>query len=147
MKGDSETDAPLQERFAQLKEDDARRAPDFAAMMAQARGTIGPATIGRAPLEARPADSSRERAARPVTGRRVLRWAVPVAIAAGLATVMLLPDRSADQEFDRLVTEWSRTSDATRHAPTDGLLAPPSIGLLGGMSPVGSGVGALRGRS
>jgi hypothetical protein len=143
MMGDSETDALLRERFAQLEAEDARRAPDFAAMMAQARGTIG-----RAAQDDPAAPSPRTRDVLPVANRRVvLRWAIPVAIAAGLAGIMLLPRRSADQEFDRLVTEWSRTSDATRHAPTDGLLARPGIGLLGGMSPVGSGVGAIRGPS
>ena len=142
MKGDAESDALLRERFAQLQEEDARRAPDFAAMMARAREAIGRATLDDRPVVSPPA-----RAARLITRRRVLRWAVPVAIAAGLATVMLLPRRSADQEFDRPVTEWSRISDSTRHAPTDGLLNRPGIGLLGGMAPVGSGTGAFRGRS
>ncbi|MEP7381733.1 MAG: hypothetical protein ABI910_08610 [Gemmatimonadota bacterium] len=126
MRGDTELDALLRERFARLKEDDARRTPDFAPMLAQARRSIADA--------------------RPASRLRVLRWALPLAVAAGLTAIVLIPERAADREFDRLVTEWSRTSDATRHAPTDGLLAPATAGLLDGLPAIGSGIGAFRGR-
>lgn len=175
MKGDTETDALLKDRFARLKGGDAQRAPDFAAMMARARREIDArASVPVAPVEEsarlRPIDTqsvriqpaeapaNSERAGRGVAVRAasvhrrrpVLRWGVPLALAAAIAAIVVvprLPDRAADREFDRLVTEWSRTTEATRHAPTDALLSLPGVGLLGNMPPIGSGVGALRGPS
>ncbi len=142
MKGDREIDSLLQQRFARLRDEDARRAPDFSEMVGRARRDSAEAGESTAPATPRGA-----RTARPGARRRVLRWVVPMAVAAGLAAIAILPDRGADREFDRLVTEWSRTSEATRQAPTDGLLSLPGVGLLGGMPAVGSGVGAIRGRS
>lgn len=175
MKGDTETDALLKGRFARLKGGDAQRAPDFAAMMARARREIDArasarVAAGEEPARSRPNDghtvrirpaepparserAGRDSYARVANGhgrRPVLRWAVPLALAAGIAAIVVvprLPDRAADREFDRLVTEWSRTTEATRHAPTDALLSLPGVGLLGNMPPIGSGVGALRGPS
>ncbi len=165
MKGDNEGDALLEQRFARLRAEDAERAPDFSAMIAQARGVVearaldarrqtADAVVGSVtdlqPRATHRSLPSTERASRAITPRRALRWAIPLAAAAGLAGIAYIPrqhDRAADQEFDRLVSQWSRTSDATRNAPTDGLLATPAIGLMQNLPAIGSGVGAPRGRS
>lgn len=178
MKGDIEGDAHLEEGFARLKAEDAARAPDFSAMIAQARSVVHarsavqarsvvharsafdvrtPETDARTQSlnELQPAATHRaaprvEHVSRSIAPRHALRWAIPLAVAAGLAAIAYLPrqrDRVADREFDRLVSEWSRTSDATRNAPTDGLLATPAIGLMQNLPAIGSGVGAPRGRS
>ncbi len=182
MKGDIEGDALLEERFARLKAEDAERAPDFSAMIAQARSVVSARSavsargavhapsavdaraqttgaraefVAESVAESPPAATHRSAPPashdlRSIARGRVLRWAIPLAAAAGLAAIAYLPrqhDRAADQEFDRLVSEWSRTSDATRNAPTDGLLATPAIGLMQNLPAIGSGVGAPRGRS
>lgn len=150
MKGDMEGDTLLEECFARLKGEDASRAPDFSTMIARARSAVE----ARAHATGAGAESATvihpDRASATNTRRRVLRWAIPMAVAACLAAIAYLPrerGRVADQEFDRLVSEWSRTSDVTRNAPTDGLLATPAIGLMQNLPAIGSGVGAPRGRS
>jgi hypothetical protein len=81
--------------------------------------------------------------------RHVL-WAGPLAIAAGLGAIYLLPVRTAesaaDREFDRLVTEWTRTAAATSHVPTDGLLSVPGAELLDHATARGVGGGVEWGR-
>ena len=150
MKGNAELDELLQQRFESQKRHDARHAPAFDAMLLRARQDAAALVPDAAHIRALSAPSHR-RAAR----RRHVLWAGPLAIAAGLGAIYLLPVRTAesaaDREFDRLVTEWTRTAAATSHVPTDGLLSVPGVELLGTMpllgGGVGGGVGAVRGRS
>lgn len=169
MKGDTENDALLQDRFARLRAGDAESAPDFAKMMTRVRREVDaranatalerePSSHGQPPQRGRGDERATERAVRSSPAdlrstndrRPLMRWAVPLALAAGIGAIVFLPrlpDRAADREFDRLVSEWSRTSEATRHAPTDGLLDLPGFGLVEDMPAIGSGVGSIRGQS
>jgi len=146
MKGDAELDELLQQRFERQRVHDVRHAPTFEAMLLRARQDAATSVPVVEHIRAVPTPSQ-PRAAR----RRVVRWAGPLAIAAGLGAIYLLSARTAesaaDREFDRLVTEWTRTAAATSHAPTDGLLTIPGSELLGTMPRLGLGVGGARGRS
>lgn len=142
MKGDAELDELLGRQFEQLKAQDVRQAPPFGVILERARRAIDaePAAVV--------AIAPRVAATRAWTSRRrVMLWAGPLAIAAGLGAIWLLPTRSADREFDRLVREWSQTAAATSRAPTDGLLTTPGGDFLGGMPSIGSGIGSRQGRS
>lgn len=146
MKGDAELDALLQQRFESQKRHDAQHAPAFEAMLLRARQDAADSVPVVEHIVALPAPSQ-PRAAR----RRIVRWAGPLAIAAGLGAIYLLSartaERAADREFDRLVTEWTQTAAATSHAPTDGLLSSPGSELLGSMPRLGPVLGGVRGRS
>ena len=124
---DDEFDDALRTRFEGLRRADAREAPPFAEMVARARAAAMP--------PAAPA---------PVLRRR-RSWAfiaAPLAAAAGLA-LWLAPGRAADREFERAVSEWSRTERALA-SPTDGLLAVPGSEYLRRLPIVGSGAAERR---
>ncbi|MCC6242521.1 MAG: hypothetical protein IT353_06745 [Gemmatimonadaceae bacterium] len=106
-------DAHLQREFDVIRAIDRTRAPDAATMIARARAVAACAPVV-SPVSA------------PVKRWRTspLTWAIPAVAAAGLAAVLLIPRANADDEFESLVTDWSRTSAALR-APTDRLLALP----------------------
>jgi ferric-dicitrate binding protein FerR (iron transport regulator) len=142
MKGDADFDELLQREFEQLKSQDRLHAPPFGAMLERARHDFELTPV--AAIDAAP----RAAATRTWTmRRRVMLWAGPLAIAAGLGAIWFIPERTADREFDRLVMEWSQTAAATSRAPTDGLLATPGGDFLGAMPSIGSGIGGRRGRS
>lgn len=144
MTPDDELDELLRHRFAGVRDADARRAPAFGEMVARARAAIPaepvvpmdvPNSVTRSPIV--PAAPRR---------RSPWRWvaaAAPLAVAAGLAGIWLAPSRAADREFERLVSEWSRTERAL-NAPTDGLLAVPGSEYLRRLPALGSGAGATR---
>lgn len=127
MTHDDELEQQLRPAFDGLRRADAQATPSFEAMLARAR------VQAVAPV-ASPAHQS---------PRRMWRWAAyaaPLAAAAGLA-VWLAPDRAGDREFERAVSEWSRTE---RSLPTDGLLAVPGSEYLRRLPALGSGAGERR---
>jgi len=144
MTPDDPLDELLQSRFAALRDDDARRAPAFADLVARARAaaaerpTAPGATPGAAPSAAPPL------VAAPAAWRRPRTWAfaAPFAIAAGLAGLWLQPSRVADREFEKVVSEWSRTTERSRHSPTDALLTVPGGEYLRRLPAVGGGAGS-----
>jgi hypothetical protein len=69
--------------------------------------------------------------------------ATPLAVAAGLAAILLSPSRSAERDFERTVAEWSRV-ERTLTLPTDGLLAVPGSEYLRRLPVLGTGAGASR---
>lgn len=124
----------LREGFRRLREEEARAAPSFAAMMARARsGTLTGEEIPGAP----PAPTSTEDTLS-VRRNRWIRWLPPLAAAAALSTLLLSGSREADREFDRLVTEWSQTSRVALHSPTDRLLTVPGSQYLRSLPTLGS---------
>lgn len=128
----SSDDRHLRDAFARLREHDRGRTPDAAAMLARARAEASG-------LAAEHGDAGRSggddlAAARRDRSRgRHLRWGVPgisVALAAGLAAVLLLgPGADEDAQFDRVVQAWAETGGAWR-APTDDLLRMPGDEIL-----------------
>ncbi|MBK8250820.1 MAG: hypothetical protein IPK85_26005 [Gemmatimonadetes bacterium] len=122
MTDDDTLEQQLRPAFDGLRRADAQATPSFEAMMARARV---------------PANAHGDV---PVAGarRRVWRWAAiaaPLAAAAGVA-LWLGPDRAGDREFERAVTEWSRTE---RALPTDGLLSVPGSEYLRRLPALGTG--------
>ena len=120
-------DDALRRHFSALRESDARQAPDFSVMIAGTGRTRRP-------------------------WRRVA-WAVPLLVAAGLAVVVLSPrvvdrtaDQAADREFEALVGEWTRTTQAARELPTDALLPLSGSEYLRSLPVIGGGLGAPRSR-
>ena len=106
-----------EERFAELREEDARRAPDFTAMYETA-------------VQA----SEQSRSSIPLEGRRArtTRWtyAATILAAAAIAGILLLtPDPDAD--FEALVSSYSVDFGGSRwQSPTDGLLDAPGMNLI-----------------
>jgi hypothetical protein len=127
MSDESQLDEQLTRHFGALRAADARRAPDFGAMRAAAQSAIPDAAPTAFPVHA----VSRRR--RP----RVFVLALPVLAAAGLLLLLRPRASSADREFEALVTEWSRTTAATRSSPTDALLSLPGDEYLRGMPTLG----------
>lgn len=130
MSQEDELERELRPAFEALRRADARATPAFDAMLARAR-TQATAPVGVAVRRA---------------PRRYWRWAAyaaPLAAAAGLA-LWLIPARSADLEFERAVTEWSRTA---RALPTDGLLSVPGSEYLRRLPAFGTGAPGPRGPS
>lgn len=127
MTHDDELEQQLRPAFDGLRRADAQATPSFEAMLARAREQAA------APREVRDVQSP----------RRAWRWVAfvaPLAAAAGLA-LWLVPDRAGDREFERAVTEWSRTD---RALPTDGLLSVPGSEYLRRLPALGSGVAERR---
>ncbi len=151
MNHDDPLDATLRRHFDTLRTLDRAQAPDFASMAARARQTAAQTTAQTAaptvehkvdhtvalttdaitsatpvlvPI-ASPTASPRRRTISPWA------WGIPALAAAALAAVMLVPrGDAADQEFEALVADWSRTTQLTMRAPTDGLLAVPGSEYL-----------------
>lgn len=138
MMPDHELDDALRRRMAGLREADARHTPPFGEMMARARATIANGTPAEVVI------------AGPVVPTRAwLRrrtWIVggPLLLAAGLAGIWLRPSLAADREFEKMVSEWSRTAARSLHSPTDGLLAVPGAEFLRRMPALGEGTGTPR---
>lgn len=147
MKQDDPLDATLRRHFDTLRTLDRAQAPDFPSMAARARemaahtveqttaqttaqttglatDAITSATPVLVPI-ASPTASPRRRTVSPWA------WGIPALAAAGLAALMLVPrGDAADQEFEALVADWSRTTQLTMRAPTDGLLVVPGSEYL-----------------
>lgn len=129
MTDGSSDDRHLRDAFARLRELDRDRTPDAAAMLARARTEAERLVdAGERPGGDDLADARRGRAR-----RRGLPWGWPglsVALAAGLAAVLLVASGGDDDaDFDRVVQAWAETGGAWR-APTDGLLRMPGDEIL-----------------
>lgn len=115
-------DRDLREAFGRLRDADASRTPDAAILLARARAQAD-----------RPDAPELESARRRRAWRRGLRWGVPgvsVALAAGLAAVLLVPGGGdEDAAFDQAVQAWAETGGSWR-SPTDDLLRMPGDELL-----------------
>jgi anti-sigma factor RsiW len=140
-----ELDERLARHFSQERAGDARRSPPFAEMLARARSAVMAEGAMAGVTAAHPATIPP--GARPIPrARRHWRWALvatPLAVAAGIAAVLLSPSRSADREFERTVAEWSRVERAIT-LPTDGLLSVPGSEYLRRLPALGAGAGASR---
>lgn len=133
MTDENEFDKSLRRHFGAMRREDASAAPAFASMIARARAT---ADAIEAPARAPIVEAPRRQ---PLA--RTLLWATPVVIAASL-TILLLrrPDRAdrADQEFEQLVTQWSRVNQSAPRSPTDRLLSVPGSEYLRSTPTLGS---------
>ncbi len=118
-------DRDLREVFARLREADAARTPDAATLLARARA--------QARAQAERTGTHDLESARRSARRRTLRWGVPgvsVALAAGLAAVLLVRGGGdEDAAFDDVVQAWAETGGTWR-SPTDDLLRMPGDELL-----------------
>lgn len=127
-------DQDLEERFGHLREADAHVTPNFEAMLAGAQARMQ----GNAAGQREPVRSARWRRL------RVVAVAGPLLAAAGLGAVWFNPKRAAEREFDRVVGEWTATSQQAFRAPTDGLLAVPGSEYLRSVPAIGRGLGDFR---
>jgi hypothetical protein len=145
MNSDDELDDRLHRHYAAQREGDTRQAPAFGEMLARARAVVAESTVR--PVTEVESPPSVAAAPRRVSAKpRRLLWvlaATPLAVAAGVAAILLTPARSADRDFERTVAEWSRVERAIA-MPTDGLLAVPGSEFLRRLPVAGSGTGATR---
>lgn len=116
------------------------RVPDFASMMERVNAEVADADViaigSRAPVwgtsSARPSDDARR------DFRRFGRW-IPVAAAAAVAGLLLLGDGSGgDDEFERLVLDYSASAGDWR-SPTASLMNIPGVDL-GSVPSIGRGL-------
>lgn len=128
MIDESELEARLRSHFVAERAGDAAAAPVFGPMLARARSDVVATPTLLAPRWSR---------------MRMLAWSAPLLVAAGLAAILIIPDRLKEREFDRAVQEWSRSESAFR-SPTDGLLVVPGSEFLG-RGPSLAGSAARRG--
>lgn len=121
-------DRDLREAFGRLRDADASRTPEAAILLARARAQAQARSEADRP-DAPDFESARRRRA----WRRGLRWGVPgvsVALAAGLAAVLLVRGGGdEDAAFDEAVQAWAETGGSWR-SPTDDLLRMPGDELL-----------------
>ncbi|HSL70955.1 MAG TPA: hypothetical protein VK864_11985 [Longimicrobiales bacterium] len=122
---DRPQDPELRARFAELRRQDASRAPAFADVMARARAGAAP--------------DSGARFRRPSVTLRRLGWAGGLAAAAAIASLIVMPRvRSQDDAFERAVRSF-QTSPALGawRSPTDRLLDLPGSHLISTMPAIG----------
>jgi hypothetical protein len=131
MNENRDLDEVLRARFANLRDADARVAPDFESMFEQARRQSQGIT-----LVTDVDGSGRIRPSRR-WGRIALFTAGPLLTAAGLAGVWLNAERRADREFDQVVMAWTQTADQAMRSPTDGLLVLPGNEYLRSVPAIG----------
>lgn len=140
MNQDDEVEQPLRPAFDALRHADAQATPAFDVVLARARAQAS----AQARMQSDAAVHRPAREATRSTTRGPWRWvayAAPLAAAAGLA-LWLGPQRAADREFERAVTEWTR---AERALPTDGLLSVPGAEYLRRLPVLGIRAGGQRG--
>jgi hypothetical protein len=129
MMDERAVEARLQQHFSARRAADASRTPAFAPMLEAAqREAEGPA-------RAVAVEAARGRSAR--WPSRVLAITLPVLAAAGLVLMLRAGDTGADQEFEALVSEWSRVRTDVHRSPTAGLLDLPGSEYLRAMPSVG----------
>ena len=123
--GHEPDDRDLEQAFAHLRARDHRRAPDAAEVLARAKAEIAAA---RDPLR-----SPESGDLSPKQRKAWVRWGVPglsVALAAALATILLVErDSAADVAFDRVLASYVETHASLR-SPTDALLRLPGDEIL-----------------
>jgi hypothetical protein len=120
MTSEPDFEQTLRRDFQGIREGDAQRAPDFAAMIARARveAAAAPRVATQEPRWIRSA-------------KRTLFIGAPLAAAAALG-IWFRPTSTADREFEQAVAAWSQTAARTASSPTDGLLAVPGTEFLRG---------------
>jgi hypothetical protein len=125
---DRPQDPELRERFAELKRLEARSAPPFAGVMAQANAE---ATRG--------ADSLQWRAS--VRAIRRVGWFTGLAAAAAIAALIVVPRvHSGEDEFEQAVRAFqANPALGAWRSPTDGLLNLPGSQLMSSIPRVGTG--------
>lgn len=128
-------DEALHRHFSALREADRRDAPSFEEMIARARADVA---AGQGVAGSDMVAGTRRR-----HPWRRMALAAPVAAAAAVAAIWLAPGRAADREFERAVSEWSRT-ERTLDAPTDALLRVPGSEYLRRLPALGAGAGISR---
>lgn len=126
MTDERELDIQLRTRFEAMRRSDAISAPPFAPMLARAISAVAPA----------PPAVARITPVRHWSRGGLVRWGAPILLAAALAAIWIVPDSRKDREFERVVSEWSRTEAALR-SPTDALLAVPGSEFLGRLPSLG----------
>lgn len=138
MSNERELDETLRERFETLRAADARVAPDFGAMLEQARREMPDIGQRRDPLRF-PVVADEVRTTRQPRrwGRIALLTAGPLLTAAGFAGVWFNAERQADREFDQVVMAWTQTAEQAMRSPTDGLLMLPGDEYLRSVPAVG----------
>lgn len=123
MSPTSPDDRDLHEAFAALRESDDTRTPDSGSVMARARAEAA---------RVRQSDERADPSSPAAPARRRLNWAVPglsVAMAAAVATLILVDRHDEGADFDRVVEAWVE-SGAGWSAPTDDLLRMPGDEIL-----------------
>lgn len=124
MKLHDPDDRDLQQAFAHLRAQDHRRAPRASDMLSRAKAEVAAADV---------VQSSESGDRSPKTRKAWVRWGVPglsVALAAALATILLMErDSDADVAFDRVLASYVETHASLR-SPTDALLRLPGDEIL-----------------
>jgi ferric-dicitrate binding protein FerR (iron transport regulator) len=125
---DRSQEPELRARFEELRREDARRAPSFAAVMARAQTDAMRAAGSPARRESR------------VTLRR-LGWAGGLAAAAAIAALIVIPRaRSGEDTFEQAVQAFhANPALGAWRSPTDGLLNLPGSQLISTIPSVGTG--------
>jgi hypothetical protein len=133
---DRQQDPELRAKFAELRRQDASRAPAFADVMARAQEEV-----------ARESGAPRRRPSA-VTLRRI-GWAGGLAAAAALVLLIANPRaRSAQDAFERAVrTFQSDPALGAWRSPTDGLLDLPGNRLISTIPSIGTGAPSSPDRS
>jgi hypothetical protein len=132
---DRQQDPELRARFAELRRQDASRAPAFAEVMARAHEEV-----------ARESGLPRRRPSI-VTLRRI-GWAGGLAAAAALVLLMANPRARSEDAFERAVRTF-QTDPALGawRSPTDGLLDLPGSRLISTIPSIGTGAPSSPDRS
>ena len=120
-------DPELHARFAELKRQDALRAPSFADVLERAQAQAQEAVVA-------------QRRASAITRRRV-GWATGLATAAAIAALIVIPrTRSGDDAFAQAVQSFhSNPALGGWRSPTDALLDVPGSRLISTVPGVASG--------
>lgn len=132
-------DGDLEQAFAHLRAQDHRRAPRASDVLARAKAEIL-AAKAEVPVAANAMVPADEALRSPESGdlspkrrKAWVRWGVPglsVALAAALATILLVErDSAADVAFDRVLASYVETHASLR-SPTDALLRLPGDEIL-----------------
>ena len=124
-------DGDLEQAFAHLRAQDHRRAPRASDVLARAKAEILAAGAEVAADDALRSPESGDLS--PKRRKAWVRWGVPglsVALAAALATILLVErDSAADVAFDRVLASYVETHASLR-SPTDALLRLPGDEIL-----------------
>jgi len=123
-------DRDLSALYEGLKDEEQKRAPDFAGMMEKARGPAGETVA--ADHTSRIAGSGR------FFARPRLAWASGALAAAAAAVLMFVVPDGPDAHFEQVVRAFSTDPAAGQWtSPTDGLLQVPGLELLSSVPSIG----------
>ena len=128
---DPSQDRELEALFEGLRAEDEKRVPDFARMMAKARGQAGETAEANPP--------GRTVGSRGLFARPRLAWAGGALAAAAAAVVMFVVPDGPDAHFEQVVRAFSADPAAGQWtSPTDGLLQVPGLELLSSVPSIGN---------